>query len=188
MMEHGDDMRIPPAVERFQLLPDPGELHVVSGDIRVEHDEEVAAVAEPERRVTVQAARRTFRRPQFGHCRRRIAQTGVSFRTVDPGIADVVVADREEVRNPAVVNQTFNERREADIPLTAAAPGDDGVAGLNNESHGKPGAFLVGNRREHSIDHVAVGRLKPEAIGGTAGVPVGDEGEFGFVGAGGFRR
>jgi hypothetical protein len=191
MMEKRNDVAVACAIETLELIGHPGELQRVTGDVRIERDEEAVPVPEGVRRISTQPPRRTF----FGHELRergqRVVQAHHPVGIAERHAGHVVIAGREEKRHAAGTRQAFDDRREADVPLRAVGAAQDGVARLQDEPDRVGGARRRLDALDYQIGDLAVNRMHNVAVAGqrrlagrSAGAPrvaVRDERELRLV-------
>src|SRR5262245_19618946 len=97
---------------------------------------------------------------------------------MDGHAADVMIANREEIRHTTFLDEAFDQRVENLVTLRTKAAVHDGIARLHNETNRKSGARLFGNCREHGIDHIGVTGLKTDTVGGPPCIAIRDEREL----------
>ena len=136
----------------------------------------VFAVAEAVRRVPGEAVRRSFGRDQTRVRSEIVAKAGDALGIRQIGVApDVVIADGQEVRNPAVLRETIDQRDVADAELSRDAAVLNGVAALQHEADRvrRVGGCL--DRPEHRFDDERMLGLELDAVVTAACVAVRDE-------------
>src|SRR5262245_60164370 len=159
MMKHGHDVPEAQAIECLELSFHPGELRRIARDVRVERDEEIAPVAEGKCRISGHPARGSFERPESRPRGGGVSQAGVALGAPQRHAADIMIADRKEVRHASFMNEPLDQRREADVPLVAVTAGDDRVARLQYESNREPRMPLFSDCGQHTVDDVSVAWL-----------------------------
>src|SRR5215831_3050361 len=136
MVEEERDVRVSMTVEPFELVLHPVELDGVARNVGVERDEEPTSEAEPVRRIAGETARRALGRNEPNVRGEVVAEASDAFRVRQiGGRADVVVADRQEIRNAPVLRQAVDQRDVADGKLLGDAAILNRVAALQDETN-----------------------------------------------------
>src|SRR6185503_8023178 len=160
-MKERDHVPVSPTLEALELLLRPLDLDRIVRDVRVERDEETVAVAKRIRRISLQTPRRSLRRNQLRHRGERILQ---SLRSSTFAASNLVIADREEIRDVCRTCQPFDDRVEADVPHRGVASAQNGVARLQHQTDGERCRRELARPRDDAVDEATVCWLNDSAI------------------------